>query len=422
MGEFKPVEMESIQQTENSNEDIAEQDHLETGNSEIVPSESDGSVANEKLDVEEPVVEYSPIDEDGLRNDNTDSPVAEQEHFETDSDACVYTETEPVALVGSMPEDRNTEIDSFEKPDMHVAIETSDENSKIDEMTLVAENDKDLTDSSDGTVNELLENCEVSIHVTPPNGNVGNETEDDHVDLKEGRNIQEKVSEDLCQNNSSSEVSLTTGTTKDTEGDEIDDSQRNVDSDSKLLENESTQDGCGNASLNLEKVDDGENTNMTYKCLDDSMEPQLEQYSPRFDGGEAVVTHKHFVKVADEGIVSAEIGKSSDHEQSEVVVEKMATAETLELNEEKQGDDSSSADIISSNDETLERKINVDEKDPGTVSEPAADVEQAEVVEKEECGETAVDDAIVLQRVEAGQLYFAWINMINIVSVSATVQ
>ena len=420
MGEFKPVEMESFQQTENSNEDIVEQDHLETGNSEIVPSVSDRSVANEKLDVEEPVVEYSPVDEDEQRNDNTDSPVSEQEHIETDSDACVYTETEPVALVGSMPEDRNTEIDSVEKPDMHVAIEASDENSKINEMTLVAENDKDLTDSSDGTVNKLLENCDVSIHVTPPNGDVGNETEDVHVDLKEGHDIQEEVSEDLCQHNFSSEVSLTTGTTKDTEGDEIDDSQRNVDSDCKLLETESSQDGCGNASLNLEKVDDEENTNVMHKCLGDSMEPQLEQYSPRFDVGEAVVTHKDFVKVADEGIVSAETGKSSDYEQSEVVVEKMATAETPELNEEKQGDDSSSADIISSSDETLERKTNVDEQDPGTVSEPAA--EQAEGVEKEECGETAVDDAIVLQRVEAGQPYFTWINMINIFSVTAAVQ
>ncbi|XP_078349882.1 uncharacterized protein LOC144634708 isoform X2 [Oculina patagonica] len=441
VGEFKPVEMESIQQTETLNEDIVESDHLEeTSNSDIVPPESDGSIGKEMSDVEEPVVECLPVDEDGQMKDNTDNFVADQENLPTDdSNVCVYTETEPVTLVGSMPENKNTETDSVEKPDAHVTMETSDENSKNDDMTLVAQDDKDVTDSSEETVDKLLDSCDVSIHVTPPNGDIGNETED-YGDLKECHNIQEDVSEDLCETSSSAEVPLSTETTKETEVAERGDSQFNVDNYNKLPETESAQGGSGLASLNLEEVDAEVNTDVMYKGLDEHIETELEQYSPRFDGDEAVVTHKEFVKVADEGIVSAETSETSDHNQNEVDDEKITTAESPELNGETKPEEKSSEDILSSNAGVAEKAIDgqeataespelngetkpeekssedilssnagvsekaIDGQEAGTLIEPAVDVEEAEAVDKEVCGESALDDTIVLQRVDADSL------------------
>ena len=404
MSEIEPAEMKSAQQTDTSNEEIAESDQVMAGKSEIGQPEIHRSIDKEISDVEEAVVECLPVDEGGQMKDNTDNSVhvSDQENLAPDdSNICVYTETESATLVGSMPGNTNIETDSDQKPDMHVAVETSDENSKTNNMALVAQDDNELTDSSSGTVNKLPDNCDVAIHVIPPNGDIENETEDYDNFNDCSNNIEEDVSEDLCDKSSSAEVSLITETTKETEGEERGDTQLNVDNDSKLPENESVEGDSGGPSLNLEIVDAEDNTDVLYKGLDEYDKAELEQYSPQCDGDEAVVTHRELVKAANEEIVSAEICKSSDHNQNEVDVEKATTAESPELDEEIQPDESTSEGVLSSNVGALEREM--DGRDPGTVLKPAADVEQAEAVDKEVCGESALDDAIVLQRVDAGK-------------------
>ena len=57
-------------------------------------------------------------------------------------------------------------------------------------------------------------------------------------------------------------------------------------------------------------------------------------------------------------------------------------------------------DTTSSNVVALEKGI--DGQDIRTVLEPASDVKQADAVEKEVCGVSSLDDALVLQRVGAG--------------------
>lgn len=444
VGEMKPVEMETTEQVDTSNEEIAEHDHLVCSNGEIVSSENEGSVATkEQSDIGEAVIECLPDNEDGqmMPTSKADSVVDEENLATDDSNLCLYTENEPVALVGSMPEEENLKTDSTQQPNTHVGIETSDENLQGHDVTLVTQDDKDLTDSSEGTVNKLLENCEVSIYVTPANEEDVNEAEDHGDNLKESHIFQEDVSEDLCQNNSSAEVSLATETTDEITGEEIRDSQLNADDDTDLLGTEFAHVSGVDVPLNLEQVDAEENTEVVYKDLDEHVEAELGQYSPRFDGDQAVITHKEFFKRADEAFVSAVICESSDHKQSE-----LDTAESSDLIGEIQADKHSFDDTLSSNVVALEKKVDgqdvktvlepnveetegidkeecsdsientlssnvgvlerrIDGQDVRTVLEPASDVKQGDAVDKEVCGDSSLDDVLVLQRVDAGQKY-----------------
>lgn len=386
MCEIKPVEMEASEQARTSNEEVTECDHLENSISKIVPPERE--TKKEQSHIEERLVECSPDNEDGqMTEPSIENSVRDHKNLATDdSNVCVYTDTEHIALVDSMPEDTNVETESIQKPVTAAAIENShDEHSQGDDMTQVTQDDKDLTDLSERTIDTSLHNCEVSIYVTPPNGDVvDEEAEDDD-------NSQEHVAESP----------LSSDTTEETEGEKIRGSQ--INNDSELPGTAFAQGSGVDASWNLEKIDAEDNTEVMYKDLDEHSEAELEQCSPRFDGSQAVITQTEFVKTADEAIVSDEICESSDHKQTELVAEKMSTAESPEVIGEVQVDKHFTEDALSSNIGASEKGING--QDPGMVSESAANVEQAEAVDKEVCGDSSFDDTIVLQRVDAGQYY-----------------
>lgn len=379
MCEIKPVEMEASEQAgTTSNEEITECDH-----SKIVPPERE--TKKEQSHIEERLVDCLPDNEDGqMMEPSIENSVRDQENLATDdSNVCVYTDTEHIALVGSMPEDTNVETESIQKPVTAAAIENShDEHSQGDDMTQVTQDDKDLTDLSERAIDTSLHNCEVSIYVTPPNGDVVDEAEDDD-------NSPEHVAE----------FPLSSDTTEETEGDKIRGSQ--INNDSELPGTAFAQGSGVDASWNLEKIDAEDNTEVMYKDLDEHSEAELEQCSPRFDGSQAVITQTEFVKTADEAIVSDEICESSNHKQTELVAEKMSTAESPEVIGEVQVDKHFTEDVLSSNIGASEKGING--QDPGMVSESAANVEQAEA--EEVCGDSSFDDTIVLQRVDAGQYY-----------------
>jgi len=437
---MKPVEMETTEQVDTSSEEIAEQDHLVCSSGGIVSSDYEGSVATkEQGDIREAVIECSSDNEDGqmVPTSKDDLGGDEKKLATDDSSFCIYTENEPVVLVGSMPEDKNNETDSIQKPNTHVGTETSVENLQGGNATLVTLDDKDVTDYSEGTFNTLLENSEVSICVTPANGDDVNQGEEAD-NLKESHCFQEDVSEDFCQQNSSGEGSFSTEVTDEMTGEEIKDSQSNMDNDTDLPGTESAEVSDANVSLTLDQVDAEENTDVMHKDLNELVEAELGQCSPRFDGDQAVKTHKEFFKLAEEAFASAERCENSDHNQNE-----LGTAESHDLTGEVQVDkcpieDSLSSDVASlekevdgqdvrailqpdaneiegvakevchnsiedtpsSNVVTLEKRI--DGQDIRTVIEPSSDVMHADAVNKEVCGVSSLDDALVLQRVDAG--------------------
>ena len=430
---MKPVEMETTEQVDTASEDIAEQDGLVCSSGEI-SSDYEGSVATkQQAGIKEAVIECSSENEDGqmVPTSKDDSGCDETKLSTDDSSVCIYTENEPVHLVGSVPGDKNNETDSIQRPNTHVGTESSVENSQGGNATLVTLDDKNATDSSEGTFNTLLENSEVSMYATPANGD--DVSQGDEADnLKESHRFQEDVSDDFYQQNSSAEGSFSTEVTDEMAGEGIKDSQSNVDSDTDLPGTESGQVSAVNVSLTLEQVDAEENTDVIYKDLDEHVEAE------HVDGDQAVITHKEFSKLADETFASAEICENSDHNQNA-----LDTAESPDLTGEVQADKCPIEDSLSSDIASLEKKIDgqdlrtisqpdvneidgvdkevchnsmddttssnvvalekgIDGQDIRTVLEPASDVKQADAVEKEVCGVSSLDDALVLQRVGAG--------------------
>ena len=437
---MKPAEMETTEQVDTSSKEIAEQDRLVCSSEEILSSDYEGSVAaKEQANIREAVIECSSDNEDGqMVPTSQDDSEGDQKNLATDDlSLCTFTENEPVVLVGSMPEDKNNETDSIQKPNTHVGRETSDENLQGGNATLVTLDDKDATDSSEGTFNTLLENSEVSIYVTPPNGDDVNQPEEGD-NFKESRYFQEDISEDFYQTNSSAEGSVSKEVTDEMAGEEIKDSQSRVDNDIDLPRTESGQLSGVDVSLNLEQVDSEENTEVMYKDLNEHVEGELGQFSSRFDGDQAVRTHKEFSKPADEAFPSAEIYQNSDHNQNELdtaesptlagevqvdiySIEDSLSSDVVSLEKEVHGQDvstfvqpdaneiegvdkevchSSIEDAPSSNVVALEKRT--DEQDIRTVLEPASGVKEADAVDKEVCGVSSLDDALVVQRVDAG--------------------
>ena len=435
---MKPVKMEATEQVDPSNDKIGVPDGLLCSTGEVVSSENEGSnAAKEHTDIREAVIECLPANEDGeMTLTSKDDSVGDEETLATDDSNLCITENEPVALAGSMPEDKSNETDSIQKRNTHVGTETNVRNLQGDGATLVTQDNKDLTDSSAGIFNALLENSEVSIYVTPPNGDDVNHAEVGD-NLKESHSFQEDVSEDLYQQNSPAEVSLTTETTDEMAGEEIRDSQSNVDNDISLSGTESTQVSGVDVSLNLEQVDSEENTEVMSKDLDEHIEAEPGQYSPRCDGDKVVITQE-FSNLADEAFVPTEICENSDHNQNE-----LDTAESPDLTGEEEADKCPIEDSLSSNVATLEKEVDgqdartipesdadetegvekeaclnsiedtassnvvalekrINGQDIRTVLEPASDVKQADAVDQEVSGVSSLDDALVLQRVDAG--------------------
>jgi len=439
VGEMKPEEMETTGEVDTSNEKIAEQDHLVCSGGEVVSSENESSnPAKEQADIKEAAIECLPDNKDGQTTlSSKDDSVSNEENLATDDFNLCITENDTVALVGSMPEIQNNSTDSIQKPNAQVDTETSVENLQGDDATLVIQSDEDVTDFSEGTANSLLENSKVSTYVTPANGDDVNHTKDGD-NLKESQSHREDVSEDWYQQNSSAEVSLATEPTDEMAGNEIRDSQSNVDTDTSLSGIESAQESGVDVSLNLEQVDAKENTEVMYKDLDEHIEAELGQHSPRFDGDQAVITHTEFSNLAGEAFVSTQICEHSDHNQND-----LDTAETPDVTGEEQADKYPIEDSLSCNVAALEKEVdgqnartivesdadeteglndkvcvnsiedapssNVvaleerrDGQDVRTVLETACDVKLADAVDKEERGVSSLDDALVLQRVDAG--------------------
>lgn len=288
MGEVKPVEIETTEQVDTSREEIVEQDGLVCSTGEIVSSDYEGSVAaKEQADIREALIECLSDDEDGqMATTSKDDSGGDEMNLATDdSSLCFYSENEPVVSVGSIREDKNNETDSIQKPNGHVGTETSVENLQ-ENATLVTLDDNDLTDSSQGALNTLLENSEVSIYVTPANGDDVNQGEEGD-NLKESHSFQEDVSEDFYQQNSSATGSFSTDVTDEMTGEEMRDSQLNVDNDTELPGTESTQVSGADVSLNFEQVDAEENTEVMSKDPNEHVEAELGQCSPGFDGDQA---------------------------------------------------------------------------------------------------------------------------------------
>jgi len=439
VGEMKPVEVEATEQIVTSSEEVAEQYGLVCTSGEIVSSDHEGSVATKyQADIREAEIEFLSENEDGqmVPTSKDDSGCNEKQLATDDSSFCIYTESEPVVLVGSMPDDKNIETDSIQKPNAHVGTEISVENSQGADATLVTLDDKDTTDFAEGTFNTLLENSEVSIYVTPADGDDVNQGEEND-NLKESHCCQEDVSEDYYQQNSSAEGSFSIEVTDEMKGEGMKDSQSNLDNETDLSGTGSAQVSGVSVSLTLDQVDAEENTDVIYNDLNKHVEAELGQCSPRFDGDQAVITQKEFSKVADETFASAEICKNSDHNQNA-----LDTAESPDLAGEGQADkcpvdDILSSDVASSEKENDEKNLTtisqpdgneiegvdkevchnsiddtpsnvvvlekrIDGQDIRTVLELASDVKQADAVEKEVCGVSSPDDALVLQRVGAG--------------------
>ena len=441
VGDVKPVEMETTEQVDTSTEEIAEQDHSVCGSGDIVSSYFEGSVATkEQADIREAVIECSSDDEDGqMVPTNKDDLGDDEMNLATDdSSSCIATENEPVVLTGSIREDENNETGCIQKPNVHVGTETSVENSQGGNATLVTLDERELPDSTEGTFNILLENSEVSIYVTPANEDDVNHSEEGD-NLKESPCFQEDVSEDFHQENSSVAASFSTDVTDEMIGKEMGDTQLNVDNDTDLCGTESAQKIGVDVSLNLEQVDAEENKEVMSKDLNEHVEAELGECSPRFDGDQTVISRKEFSKPADEAFASSEICENSDHNQNE-----LDPAESPDLTEEAEADKCPTEDSLSSDVTSLEKEVDgqdvrtilqpdaneiegvdkevchssiedtpssnvvalekrkLDEQDIRTALEPASDVKQVDAVDKEVCGVSSLDDAIVLQRVDAG--------------------
>lgn len=436
---MKPEEMETTGQVETSNEKIAEQDHLVCSGGELVSSENESSnAAKEQADIKEAAIECLPDNKDGQTMlSSKDDSVGNEENLATDDCNLCITENETVALVGSMPEIQNNSTDSVEKPNAQVGTETSVENLQGDDATLVIQSNEDVTDFSEGTANSLLENSKVSIYVTPANGDDVNHTKDGD-NLKDSHSHHEDVSEDWHQQNSCAEVLLATEPTDEMLGNEVRDSQSNVDTDTSLSGIESAQESGVDVTLNLEEVDAKENTEVMYKDLDEHIEAELGQHSPRFDGDQAVITHTEFSNLDGEAFVLTQTCERSDHNQND-----LDTAESPDVTGEEQADKCPIEDSLSCNVAALEKEVdrqdvrtivesdadeteglnnevgvnsiedapspNVvalverrDGQDVKTTLETAGDVKLGDAVDKEECGVSSLDDALVLQRVDAG--------------------
>ena len=441
VGDMKPLEMETTEQVDTSREELAEQDHLVCGSGEIVSSNYEGSVASkEQADIREAVIECSPDDEDGqMVPTNKDDLGDDEMNLATDdSSLCISTENEPVALIGSIREDKNNETDSIQKPNAHVGTEASVENSQGGNATLVTLDDNDLPNSSEGTFDTLLENPEVSIYVTPANEDDANHSEEGD-NMKESSCFQEDVSEDSHQEHSSVAASFSPDVTDEMIGEEMGDTQLNVDNDTDLCRTESAQKSGVDISLNLEQVDAEENTEVMSKDRNEHVEAELGECPSRFDGDldQAVITHKEFSKPGDEAFVSAEICENSDHNQNE-----LDPAESPDLTEEAEADKCPTEDSLSSDVASLEKEVDgqdvrtilqpdanevegvdkevchssiedtpsnvvalekrIDEQDIRTALQTVSNVKQVDAVDEEECGVSSPDDAIVLQRVDAG--------------------
>lgn len=440
VGEVKPLEMEITKQVDTSRDEIVEQDRLVSSSGEIVSSDYEGSVATkEQADIREAVIECSSDDEDGqMVPTGKDDSGGDEMNLATDvSSSCIYTENEPVVSVSSIREDENNETDSIQKPNLHVTTETSVENLEGGNATLVTLDDNHPTDSSQGTFNTLLENSEVSIYVTPANGDDVNQGEEGD-NLKENRSFQEEVSEDFCQQNSSATGSFSTDITDEMTGEEMKHSQLNVDNDTDPPGTDSAQVSGADVSLNLEQVDAEENTEIMSKDLNEHVEAELGECSPGFDGDQAVITNKEFSKLADEAFASAEICENYDHSQNE-----LDTAESPDLTGEAEPDKGLTEDNLSSDVAPLEKEVDgqdvrtilqpdaneiegvdkevshssiedtpcsnvvalemrTDGRDIITALEASSNVKQVDAVDEEVCGVSSPDDAIVLQRVDAG--------------------
>ena len=378
-----PVQKETTQQGDTLNKNVEESDiHFpETSISEMSPAESDGLYCKEQSDMEEPVIE--------CLQESKESSLTDQEHFTaTDPNEHVYIESEPVALEGTKPHDTKVEIESVQKQ----AAEINDENILTDDTALVNRNHEDLIDSSERTSN-TLDNSEVSIHVTTPN-------KDALSDVKDSVNRPEDTgSEDLIQENSSTIHSvLTSETSTETEVDDMGETAELNANDGS--ETKFTSDSSVDTFLILHTTNAEDNTDVVYKDLLEQTELELEQCSPRFDGNQAVITQKEFFSVTGEVIVSAELQKScpdnKQHDQ-ELLTEMVSTTECTKDKGEMHVDEHSVGETLSSNVEKMNGQ------DLQAASEPGTNVDQAEAVDKEAPVECSLDEALVVQRVDAGK-------------------
>ena len=394
MGEaFAQMEItENKEQTEHGNTEVSVSENVPAGNQCMTVTEQSGT--------EEPLNGSLPDNEEP----STDNSMAEKENvIANNTDVCAYTDSEPTELDGTKPDV------SSEKDFVCVAMETSKELSQGDQLSLVSQEDQEVSDVSEKTVNVLYDKCDISICITPPLEDVIETDAKDEGSLKEYQNNHGDLSENTSQIDSSDIGSPDSETTV---GEETKDLQTNVNVEIEVHEQENNAD----VALTLEKTEAEDNIAVAYnevKEFDEHAETDVvvdtvsaEQYSLKLNGNqtgedeEAVITQKEFVQMDENGIVVADVCEHFDHKR--IVSSEEKTAESNEdlAVGKTHAEDNSTENSNSSN-------IGVSEKIIGqelvTVTDPVADsVQNGDVNDQVQLQESSLSESIVLQRVNAG--------------------
>ena len=370
------------------------------GNPENVPAENQDMKGKEQSDIEEPLNASLPDNEEP----SIDNSMVEQENVISNStDVCTYTDGELTELDGTKPDV------SSEKDFVHVAMETSEELSQGDELSLVSQEDQEVSDVSEKTVNILCDKCDISICITPPLEDVIETNAKDDGSLKEYQYNDGDLAENTSQKDSSVIDSPDSETTV---GEDTKDLQTNDKVEIEVNEQENGVD----VALTLEKTEAEENIAVAcneVKEFDEHPETDVvfdtvsvEQYSLKMNGNqtgedeEAVVTQREFVQMDENGIVAADLRENLDHKKIVSSEEK-----TAEYNEDlamsrTHAEDNSTENSNSTNDNVSEKIIG---QELVTVADPVADsVQNGDVNDQVQLQEPSLSDSIVLQRVDAG--------------------
>ena len=373
-------------------------EQIQHGNPENVPAENQGMKGTEQSDIEEPLNASLPDNEEP----SIDNSMVEQENVISNSaDVCTYTDSELTELDGTKPDV------SSEKEIVHVAMETSEELLQGDELSLVSQEDQEISDVSEKTVNILHDKYDISICITPPLEDVV------ETNAKDDGSEYQYNDGDLAENTSQKDSSfIDSPDSETTVGEDTKDLQTNDKVEIEVNEQENGVD----VALSLEKTEAEDNIAVPYNEVKESDEhPEtdvvvdtvsVEQYTPKMNGNqtgedeEAVVTQKEFVQMDENGIVPADLCENLDHKKVVSSEEK-----TAEYNEDlamsrTHAEDNSTENSNSTNDNISEKIIG---QELVTVADPVADsVQNGDVNDQVQLQEPSLRDSNVLQRVDAG--------------------
>ena len=322
----------SLQKESTENRELEDNSDAALSISGNVSPESHSMIAAEQSDIaEEQSFACLPDKEDQkMMEPSIDNSVVNHENVISDStDVSTYTNSEGTELVSMKPEKAN-ETDSIDTPDADAATETIEELSQDNELTLVTQDNQELSSTSEQTLNKIYDICDISVPITSSIEDVIETGIKDDGSLKEYKHSHDDVSEKLCETDPAVDVlSLSAETGDGTESRDLH-TEPNINTQNEVTGPKDSVDVPSELGI----IETEDNMEVAYNELK-SFDEHSEQYSPQLDSiqtgedDEAVETQKKIEEITvKNGNVVAETSNNPVYNRSVSCEEK--TAESYE--------------------------------------------------------------------------------------------